>query len=313
MPEEKKSYVSFFLLLGVAALMLGAIVLREPQMQSQPLWPQGAPGAVADTAEDKPSLRVFLPPVYNNSGTAVVICPGGGYRILTIGYEGEAIARWFNTIGVAAFVLEYRHAPSYQHPTPLQDALRAMRYVRYHAKDYRIEPGLIGIMGFSAGGHLASSVSTHYNEATLNPSDPVDGVSSRPDFTVLGYPIISLLPPVTHEGTALNLMGNQDTPELRTAYSNHLHVTSQTPPAFLFHTLEDEAVPAENSILYYKALVAAHVPAEMHLYEKGKHGAGLADGRDGAPHIPTLTTWPDLLMRWLAGRGFLGRSNTAAP
>lgn len=311
MPGEKRSYVSLLVLLFAAGLMLAALLLREPQAQVQPLWPAGAPGALGDTPADQPRLHVFLPPMYNNSRAGVIICPGGGYNILTMDYEGEAVARWFNTIGVAAFVLEYRHRPNYQHPTPMQDGLRAVRYVRYHARQFSVEPSLIGIMGFSAGGHLASTVSTHFTDAQLNAADPVDAVSSRPDFTVLGYPIVSLEQPVTHEGTARNLLGAQDTPELRHALSNQYFVNAQTPPAFLFHTQEDEAVPVENSILYYRALAAAKVPAELHLYEKGLHGAGLADGKMRAPSVPTLATWPELLMRWMAGRGYLGRPQPA--
>ncbi len=304
MPQFRKSQLSFAILACATLLMSLAWFIRAPTQHEVYLWDKGAPGALGTGPDDKPTINIFLPPSYIAARSGVIICPGGGYKMLMIGYEGEDIAHWFNSIGVAAFVLKYRIRP-YQNPIPLEDALRAMRFVRYNAAKFSIDPHKIGIIGFSAGGHLASTVITHFDEGTLDPADPIDKVSARPDFAILGYPVITMLDPFTHQGTMYNLLGKNPTDEQRRAVSNELHVTPQTPPTFLFHTLEDKGVPAENSRMFYDALLKAHVPAELHLYEKGNHGAGLANGQDGAPNIPTLTTWPDLVMNWLAGRGML--------
>lgn len=305
MSATKRSSLSLALLLGITGLFVLALFLRGGEQETIALWPSPAPGTRGDGIEDKPFLRAFIPPIYNNSRAAVIICPGGAYEKLTVDYEGEAIARWFNSIGVTAFVLNYRLAPRYHHPFPLEDGLRAMRLVRSMAEKLGINPGAIGIMGFSAGGHLASTVATHYNEGMRNPEDPIDKVSARPDFLILGYPIISLLPPYTHEPSVKNLLAENSTQELRSLYSSHLHVNRQSPPTFLFHAIDDRPVPPENSLLMYKALKGVNVPVELHLYERGKHGAGLADGKYNAPTIPLFASWPELLQRWMVTQGLL--------
>jgi len=262
------------------------------------LWPDGAPHAQGSADEDKPSLTPYLLPADAASASAVVICPGGGYQNLAMDKEGYQIARWFNSLGIQAFVLQYRLGPRYRHPVELEDAQRAMRTVRAKAAEYRVSPDRIGIMGFSAGGHLASTAGTHFDVGNPAAADPIDRVSSRPDFLVLCYPVVSM-GPFTHSGSLHNLLGDNPDPKLVEYLSNELQVTPQTPPTFLFHTTDDGAVPVENSFMFYAALHKAGVPAEMHLYEHGPHGVGLS-ATDQA-----LATWPSLLANWLRVRGLL--------
>lgn len=263
------------------------------------LWPSGAPGALGTADTDKPSITPYLVAKGHGTGTAVVVCPGGAYHGLAIDHEGDQIARWLNSIGVSAFVLKYRLGPRYHHPIELGDVQRALRYVRFHAVDYRIVPGRIGVWGFSAGGHLASTVSTHFDAGKAGAADPVDRLGCRPDFTILSYPVISFRSDVTHKGSLQNLLGDNPDPKLVEHLSNELQVTPQTPPAFLFHTNADTSVPVENSVLYYLALRKAGVPAEMHIYERGPHGMGL--GWSDEP----LSSWPGRLADWLRVRGLL--------
>jgi acetyl esterase/lipase len=306
MPQSRKSQLSFAILLGATLLLLATWYNRTPAPQTVLLWENGAPGAHGDAPEDKPSLRIFLPSAYNASKAAVIICPGGAYKLIMSTYEGEDIARWFNSIGVAAFVLKYRIYPNYFHPSSMYDVLRAIRYVRYNAGNFHLDTDKIGVIGFSAGGHLASIAATHYTEFTPLADDPVDTVSARPDFAILGYPIISLLPPLTHDESATNLLGEDHGEEARRALSNQFHVTKETPPVFMFHTADDRPVSAENRVQFYEALRAAKVPAELHIYERGRHGAGLANGKNGAPDLPLLTTWPTLAENWMKNRGLIG-------
>jgi acetyl esterase/lipase len=266
------------------------------------LWPEGAPGALGGDDSDKPAISPYLVREGRGTGTAVVVCPGGGYGGLATDHEGDQVARWLNSIGVNAFVLRYRLGPRYHHPIELGDAQRAIRTVRYKAAEYRVLPDRVGIMGFSAGGHLTSTAGTHFDAGNPGAPDPIDRVSSRPDFLVLGYPVISFTTPYTHKGSLRNLLGDNPDPKLVESLSNELQVTPQTPPTFLFHTNEDTGVPPENSVLFYLALRKAGVPAEMHIYEHGPHGVGLA-ATDEA-----LSTWPARLADWLRGRGLL---NTA--
>jgi acetyl esterase/lipase len=266
------------------------------------LWPAGAPGAHGHDDNDKPTLAVSLPPADKATGAAVVVCPGGGYAGLAMGYEGLEVGEWLNTFGVAAFVLKYRHkGTGYQHPAPLDDAQRAIRTVRARAAEWRVDPARIGILGFSAGGHLASSAGTHFDDGNKDASDPIERVGCRPDFLVLCYPVISFVAPVTHQGSRKNLLGDNPDPKLVELMSSELQVTSETPPTFLFHTDADKGVPPQNSVLFYLALKKAGVPAEMHIYEKGPHGVGLAKDR------PALATWPDLCREWMKGRGLLDK------
>jgi acetyl esterase/lipase len=264
-----------------------------------PLWPNGAPGAVGHDEADKPSLTMYMPSADKANGTAVVICPGGGYGFLAMDHEGRQVAEWFNKHGVTAFVLKYRIAPRYHHPAPLEDAQRALRLVRARAGEWKVDPHRIGIMGFSAGGHLASTAGTHFDSGKADAEDPIDRVSCRPDFMILCYPVISFTDPSTHVGSRNNLLGKKPDPNLVENLSNEKQVTAQTPPTFLFHTNEDKGVPAENSVLFYLALRRAGVPAELHIYEKGQHGVGLA------PNIPVLSSWPERLEGWLRVRGLL--------
>lgn len=263
------------------------------------LWPEGAPGAVGTEDQDRPTLRVYAPPADKACGTGVVICPGGGYAVLATDHEGHQLAKWFNSRGIHAFVLKYRLGRRYQHPAPLQDAQRAIRYVRSHAEALGVSPKRIGIMGFSAGGHLASTAATHFAAGQAEHADPIERVSCRPDFAILGYPVISLTADFAHRGSGGNLLGKEPDPELLKSLSNETQVTAQTPPTFLFHTSEDTAVPPENSIAFYLALRKAKVPAEMHIYQQGPHGVGLA------PADPALNTWITHVYDWLRGNGLL--------
>jgi acetyl esterase/lipase len=244
-----------------------------------------------------PDLAVFLPSARNATGEALVICPGGGYQILAYDWEGIDIARWFSSRGIAAAVLKYRLPVSKSnivpHKTPLLDAQRAFRLVRYHAGSWHIDPGRIGIMGFSAGGHLASTLSTHFDNGDPDNEDPVEQVSCRPDFSVLIYPVISLTETFTHIGSRTALLGEDPDPELIIHYSNELQVTPQTPPAVLIHSGDDEGVPVENSLAYYRALRAEGIPAELHVYPYGGHGYSLAIGKGH------LSTWPDRVLDWI--------------
>jgi acetyl esterase/lipase len=274
------------------SLLLGAADAPKVEL----LWPKGAPGAVGTEEADKPSLTVFQPPADKANGTAVVICPGGGYGFLAKDHEGKQVAEWFNQRGVTAFMLLYRIAPRYRHPAPLQDAQRAIRTVRARAKEWNIDPKRIGIMGFSAGGHLASTAGTHFDDGKTDADDPIEKVSCRPDFLVLCYPVITFDAPYAHMGSRNNLLGKDQEAKLVESLCNDKQVTDKTPPTFLFHTDADKGVVPENSILFYMALRKAKVPAELHIYEKGNHGVGLA-AKD-----PILSTWADRLNGWLESR-----------
>ena len=261
------------------------------------LWPDGAPGARGAGEDDIPSLAVFLPTA--GCGAAVLVCPGGGYGHLANDHEGKQIAEWLNARGAAAFVLRYRHAPGYGHPYPLMDARRAMRLVRAHAAAWSVDASRVGAWGFSAGGHLAASLSTHWDRGDARADDPVERQCCRPDFSILAYPVITLEPQHTHWGSRCNLLGEAADPALVEELCTERRVAADAPPAFLFHTGDDGAVPAENSVRYYSALRAAGVPAELHIYAHGPHGVGLA------PNDPVLGTWPARLEDWLRGRGIL--------
>lgn len=264
-----------------------------------PLWPAGAPFALGQQEGDIPTLAVFLPPADIATGTAVVVCPGGGYGGLADDHEGRQIGAWLNARGVAAFMLRYRLGPRYHHPVELGDAQRAIRTVRARAAEWGVNADRIGIWGFSAGGHLASTAGTHFDAGDLQAADPIDRVSCRPDFLILSYPVITLHPPYAHLGSRINLLGEEADPALVDLLSNDQQVTADTPPTFLFHTDDDGCVPVENSLLFFTALKRAGVPAEMHIYAHGPHGVGLA------PDDPVLSTWADRLHAWLAGRGLL--------
>ncbi|HEV2275233.1 MAG TPA: alpha/beta hydrolase [Acidobacteriaceae bacterium] len=268
-----------------------------------PLWAGAAPGALGDAEADKPRMYAFLPES-PSTRAAILVIPGGGYQHVALGYEGFEVARWLNRQGMAAFVLDYRVAP-YHYPVEIDDGRRAMRLIRAHAAEYHIDPDQLGVWGFSAGGHLASSLGTHCGAAEsastppANPPDPVDALNCAPDFMVLAYPVISMLLPGAHAGSRMNLLGPNVDPALEREYSNQLAVTPQTPPAFLFATTKDPTVPVENSLDFYRAMERAHVPVELHIYDYANHGCGLCGD------IPSLSTWPLLLRNWLIAHSIL--------
>lgn len=269
------------------------------------LWPSGAPGAHGNTEKDTPTLTVHLPAPGKANGCAVVICPGGGYQHLAIDYEGNDVAEWFNTFGVAGFVLRYRLAPDYHHPAPMLDVQRAIRTVRARAGQWKIDPHRVGVMGFSAGGHLASTAATHFDAGDSNAADPIDRQSCRPDFAILAYPVITMTGTFGHTGSKKNLLGQNPDPQLAESLSNQKQVTAESPPTFLFHTSEDAVVPVENSVQFYLALRKAGVAAEMHIYEKGRHGIGL--GTQDPKLAWALGTWPARLHDWMQLHGFLNK------
>lgn len=277
------------LLLGAAA---GAQTLAP-----EPLWPNGAPGALGTAPEDKPSITPYL--AKSPNGTAVIVCPGGSYTHLAMEKEGSDVAKWLNSLGISAFVLQYRLGPKYHHPAMIHDAQRAIRTVRTRAASMHIQPDRIGIWGFSAGGHLASTAATHFDAGDPNAADPIDRAGSRPDFAILAYPVISLNSEYAHVGSRTYLLGPNPDPKLVDELSNDQRVTPQTPPTFLFHTTTDATVPVENSVRFYLALRKAGVPAEMHIFQNGPHGVGLA------PTDATLSAWTGLLANWLRERGLL--------
>lgn len=280
-----------------AALTLLAAALALAQTrETRLLWPSGAPGALGAEDADKPSLTIFPAPADKATGAAVVVCPGGGYGHLSMDKEGTQIAEWLNARGIAAFVLKYRLGPRYHHPIELGDAQRALRMARAQAAEFHVAPDRIGVWGFSAGGHLASTLGTHFDAGDPNASDPIDRAGCLPDFMILAYPVISLDSEYVHKGSRQNLLGDNPDPKLLAYLSNEKQVTPQTPPTFLFHTDGDKGVPSENSVLFYLALRKAGVPAELHIYERGPHGVGLA------PKDPVLSTWPDRLADWLKNR-----------
>jgi acetyl esterase/lipase len=261
------------------------------------LWPGGAPGALGTSAADAPKLTVYRAAAA--SGTAVVVCPGGGYRNLASDHEGKQVAEWLNTLGVTAFVLQYRVGPRYRHPAPLLDGQRALRLVRAQAGAYGVDPARVGVLGFSAGGHLASTLATHEGAGDVAAPDPIDRLSARPDFAVLAYPVITMAGAFAHRGSRDHLIGDPADPKLADELSSERRVTSRTPPTFLFHTADDATVPVQNSLAFYEALLAAKVPAELHVFPHGHHGVGLAQSD------PVLSRWPELCAVWLRAGGFL--------
>lgn len=276
-------------------LFLSAMAFSQDMTPVEtPLWEDGAPGALGEEAHDNPTLT-YYPVAENANQSAIVICPGGGYGGLALDHEGVQIAEWFQERGVSAFVLKYRLGSNeYRHPTMLNDAQRAIRTVRANAKEWNIDPKKIGIIGFSAGGHLASTAGTHFDAGNAKDEDFIERVSSRPDFLVLGYPVIALDAEWTHKGSRKNLLGADPDPELVKSLSNETQVTAETPPTFLVHTDEDKSVPAENSVMFYLALRKAGVPAELHIYQRGRHGLGMVKEKDAI-----FATWGDRLHDWL--------------
>lgn len=290
----------------IITLLLGFTGLLEAQNEVIPLWSNEIPGSkiaidykeAQNTTTDQvskvtvPTLSVFIPEKPN--GTAIVICPGGGYAYLAITKEGYKVAKWLNTLGITAFVLKYR-LPSDQIMKeksigPLQDAQQAIRYIKRNAKKWDLDTKKVGIIGFSAGGHLAATLSTHYKDEIYKITD---SISARPDFSLLIYPVISMDEKITHKGSRTNLLGIIPSQELIEKYSNEKQIDSQTPPTFIIHAIDDKSVPVENSINYFLALKEYNVPVEIHLSQSGKHGFGL--GREGT----TSQYWTKQCEEWL--------------
>jgi acetyl esterase/lipase len=285
------------ILLILSRVLTGITFGANPVTEN--LWPKSPPLSQGDKSGDMPTITIYLADEQNASGTAVVICPGGGYASLAMHHEGHQVAKYLNSIGISAFILKYRHGPKYLHPVPLMDAQRALRTVRARSEEFNVYPDRIGILGFSAGGHLASTAGTHFANGDPDNPGPIEKVSSRPDFMVLVYPVISLNSEYTHKGSKRNLLGENPDDKLVQSLSNDTQVTNNTPPTFLILSHEDLSVPSPNSVAFYLALHKAGVPAEMHIFEKGKHGFGLA------PFDPVLGKWPLLLQQWLTGRGLI--------
>jgi len=278
---------------------LAAAVQAQPT-NSFPLWPDGAPGALGSQEKDIPTLTAFFPDPAIATGAAMVICPGGGYARLAQ-HEGEHYARFLNEHGVAGFVLKYRLGPDgYHHPAMLQDAARAVRLVRAKASDWKLDPKRVGIMGSSAGGHLASTLLTHFDAGKPDAADAVERQSSRPDLGILCYAVITM-GERTHQGSKDNLLGKNPAPDLVRELSNELQVTTNTPPCFIWHTDEDRTVPVENSLEFAAALRRAGVPFDLHIYQKGGHGLGLGSrDYDPAKRLP----WTADCIFWLKEHGF---------
>lgn len=296
-------------------IILGSILLHfnsNAQEYKLLLWPSGnipnykktievekrdTSGIVRISLVQQPGIEVYLPSKQSANGQAIVICPGGGYGILAYDWEGTDIAKWLNSKGIAAIVLKYRLPNSKSNIvpqlSPLLDAQRALRTVRANAKKWNIKTNQIGIMGFSAGGHLASTAGTHFDNGNSTAADSVDRLSSRPDFMILMYPVISMLKSHMHQGSRNNLIGANPDSALAKYYSNDLQVTKETPPTFIVHSTDDAAVPVENSLSFYLALKTNKVPAEMHIYPYGGHGFGLAVGKS------YLHSWTDRCIDWL--------------
>jgi acetyl esterase/lipase len=296
--------------------VLSFLQMTHAQDITIPLWPAGkvpnyqksdevekieSTDIVRISKVQSPDIAVFLPAKKNSTGQTVIICPGGGYAYLSYNWEGSDVAKLLNAKGITAIVLKYRlpNAKSNITPnlSPLMDAKRAMRIVRANADKWGIKKNNIGVMGFSAGGHLASTLATHFDDGDKNSKDSIEQQSSRPDFAVLIYPVITMNKSFTHMGSRNNLLGNTPDSSLVNLYSNELQVTKDTPPTFLLHATDDGAVPVANSLRFYEACKANGVPVEMHIFPKGGHGFGLALGKG------SLETWPDLLVAWMRGLG----------
>lgn len=280
------------------AVLLAAAAPAPADVPVILLWPSGAPGALGAEDADRPSLMVYRAPAEKATGAAVVVCPGGSYARLAMDHEGRQVAEWLNGHGVTATVLKYRLGPRYRHPAPLQDVQRAIRWVRANATDLAVRSDLVGVWGFSAGGHLAATAATKFDDGNANAPDALDRPGSRPDFAILAYPVITFVEEFAHAGSRNNLIGENAERALAESLSAERQVTARTPPAFIFYTDEDPVRP-ENGVAFYLALRRAKVPAELHVYERGRHGLGLAQTD------PVVSTWTERLRDWLRLRGVI--------
>lgn len=278
---------------------------KHIQAKVFPLWPGGAPGALGTSENDIPTLTVYLPDPNKATGSAMLVCPGGGYAILS-NHEGQGYAQWLNQRGISCFVLKYRLGThDYHHPCMFQDVTRAMRMIRASAAEWHIDPNRIGVIGSSAGGHLAATLLTHFDNGNPQAVDIIERQSSRPTIGILCYPVITMREN-THKGSRHYLIGDNPSPDLVDLLSNELHVTKDTPPCFIWHTWEDEAVKVGNSLDFALALQKAGVPYDLHIYQKGEHGIGLGAG----PFEPDdMHPWTIDCMFWLKAQGFLKRND----
>ena len=284
-----------------AVILFASLIVSRAEMQAPlPLWPNDAPGALGHSTNDVPTLTPYLADPTNATGAAMVICPGGGYAHLAP-HEGNDYALWLNQHGVTCFVLKYRLGSSgYHYPAEFEDAARALRWVRAHADEFKIDPKRIGIMGSSAGGHLAATLLTHFDSGDTNSADVIERQSSRPDLGILCYPVITM-GQFTHQGSKDNLLGKKPSRKLVKLLSSELQVTTNTPPCFIWTTFEDKTVPMENTLMFAEALRKNHVPFDLHVYEKGAHGMGLADKPPFAHPHP----WAADCLFWLKAQGFV--------
>jgi acetyl esterase/lipase len=288
--------------LFASAILFSSLILSRAEMKAAiPLWPNGAPGALGTSTNDIPTLTPYLADPTNATGAAMVICPGGGYQHLAP-HEGNDYALWLNQHGVTCFVLKYRlGSDGYHYPSEFLDGERAMRWVRAHADEYKIDPKRIGIMGSSAGGHMASMLVTHFDSGDTNSADMIERQSSRPALGILCYPVITM-GEFAHQGSKNFLLGTNPPPELVTKLSSELQVTTNTPPCFIWTTSEDKTVPPENTLMFAAALRKNHVPFDLHIYQKGGHGMGLGNHKD--PQAP-LHPWTADCLFWLKVQGFV--------
>ncbi len=291
-------FVTSVLLAG--AVMMTVVNAQQPPRDPFPLWPNGAPGALGSAESDIPTLTPFFANPARATGASIVVCPGGGYGGLAP-HEGHHYAMWLNELGISAFVLKYRlGSAGYRHPVMLHDAARAVRVVRANATAWKLDPARVGIMGSSAGGHLASTLLTHFDAGDANAPDATDRRPSRPDLGILCYPVITM-GEKTHAGSRRNLLGENPSPDLVRLLSNDQQVTAQTPPTFLFHTVEDTGVVVQNSLDFAAALAKHGVPFALHVYPKGPHGIGLGTRNwDPAARHP----WTTECALWLKEHGF---------
>ena len=284
-----------------AAILLSSLIMSHAEILAPiPLWPGGAPGALGTNAADIPTLTPYLPDPTNSTGAAMVICPGGGYSHLAP-HEGNDYALWLNQHGVTCLVLKYRlGSRGYRHPAMLNDVTRALRMVRANAADWKIDPHRIGIMGSSAGGHLAATLLTRFDSGNPNADDAIERQSSRPDLGILCYPVITM-GTYAHKGSKDNLLGKHPSHKLVKLLSNELQVKTNTPPCFIWCTYEDRTVPMENSLMFAEALRKNHVPFDLHIYQKGAHGMGLKDKPPFAHPHP----WAGDCLFWLKAQGWM--------
>ncbi|MEM8733222.1 MAG: alpha/beta hydrolase [Planctomycetota bacterium] len=298
------SLACLYAVLAIGTLSFGVPAMAQDGARVQPevipLWDRDVPLALGDAEKDIPDLIAYIPQSTAKAKQgAIVILPGGGYGGLAIDHEGHQIARWANKMGLAGIIVRYRHrGRGYGHPVPMLDAQRAIRLVRSRAAEWQIDPTKVGIMGFSAGGHLATTTLTKFDSGKTADSDRVEQESCRPDFGIVCYAVVAMGESFTHAGSQRNLLGKEATPELIKFMSNEKQVRPDTPPCFIWHTAEDRVVPAENSLRFYSALVQEQVPAELHVFSKGRHGIGLGASVEGA------SQWPLLCERWLVRNSF---------